>query len=147
MKPLIAQTGRIDAMRYSSDTDRPVTAFASSCPSESKRANHRARPFGSICQDPQSLIFMGPVYIAACVDQNVLALRDEFAFWKRAVTTRRIGRQKVSHLARRGGCADVVNPQTGVEVGEIDEIALRLHERIVQQRVLVVRAEPAAALA
>jgi hypothetical protein len=54
-----------------------------------------------ILQYPEPLIFMGHIDKTPRVDQHILALRDQFALRKHAVTMRRIGLQEVSDLARR----------------------------------------------
>ncbi len=116
-------------------------------------AGHKPRAYdvvpspARVFQDEQPLVLVGDVDIAAAVDEHVLGLRHQPVLQEGAVALPRIGREKIADLARSVGVGDVVDAQSRVEIGEIDQIALRLDIGIVQQRVLIVRAEAAALLA
>src|SRR6266704_6950863 len=105
-----------------------------------------ASPRSGIPQDPQALVLLGQVDVAARVDQDVLALRDEF-LRQRAVAFCRIGRQEPADLARPVRVGDVDDAQARVEVREVYELVRVLHVRVVMVLVLVVRAEAPALLA
>ncbi len=66
-----------------------------------------------VLQDPQALVLLGEVDVAAGVDQHVLTLHDQL-LGQRSVPPRGIGGNEVSDLARQARVRDVDDSQARV---------------------------------
>ena len=89
------------------------------------------------------MVLVGDVDVTSAVDEHVLCLRDKFVLGESAVAALRIGRDEIADLLRRCWARNVVDAQARVEISEINEITLFLDKGIVQQIILIVRAEAA----
>src|SRR5947208_1598391 len=65
--------------------------------------------FRRVPQDPESLILVRDVDVAARVDEDIFRLHREPALRERAVALFRVRWHEVRHLARHGRHADVVD--------------------------------------
>lgn len=77
-----------------------------------------------IAQDENAPVFVADVNIAARIHQHVFGLIHEFIVGQRAITSGRGRRNEPSDFSRQIRILDVVNAQSGIEVGEVDKIAL-----------------------
>src|SRR3954468_21564812 len=94
-------------------------------------------------QNPETLILVGQINVASCVNENVLALHHEcLRQW--AIAPCWIRWQKPSNLARIGRRCHIKDPKPAAEVAEVEPITRLLDEGIVLELVLVVRPEPSA---
>src|ERR1700730_9953687 len=100
-----------------------------------------------VAKDEQPPLFVGDVDVAACIYQTILSLAYELIVWGRHSAHGWSRRDKPSRFRRQTRVLDVEDSQTGVEVGEVNQIALLLHVRIVLQDIRVVRPEAAAFVA
>jgi hypothetical protein len=99
-----------------------------------------------ISQDPKAPLLVGHVDITARIDEHVLRLGDQIsrqgpcplAWLRRDEPAAFHGQQRV---------LDVIDPQPGIEIGEVDQIARLLDVGKMDLLIDIMRAEPAALLA
>src|SRR5712692_1098961 len=101
----------------------------------------------NILQDPKTLILVRDVDVSARIDEDIFGLDREAALRKGAVPLFRVGRNEVADLTRHGGRADVIDPQAGIEIGQVEQVSRFLNKGVVVQLVLVVGSKPATVLA
>ncbi len=96
-------------------------------------------------EDVYSLVLLADVDASPPVHQNILRLHYELA-WPDPDPFFRVRRHEVGNLLGTPLVTDVVNSQTGVEVGEVGDVVPVLEAGLVVRVVLVVRAEPSTLL-
>src|SRR4029077_16801439 len=97
----------------------------------------------SVLKDKQSPLFIGDVDVAAGVDEHVFGLAHQLIVRGGHAADGGSGWYEPSGLLRQARVLDVIDPQAGVEVGEVDQVRLLFHVRVVLQNIGVVRAKTA----
>src|SRR5258706_8549114 len=72
-------------------------------------------------ENPEPLVLVRDVDVSAAVDQDVLGLLDEASHRLRPVAMHRIGWNEPSDFLRQRGVGDVVDAETGIEVGQVHQ--------------------------
>jgi len=100
-----------------------------------------------VAQDENTPLFVGDVDIAARVHQHVLGLAHELVVGKWSVAFDRCRRHEPPDFFRRPLILDVENAQPGIEIGQINQVALLFDVRQMVFKVRIVRPEATALVA
>lgn len=96
-----------------------------------KRSRVACAGVSGVTEYPQPLVLVADIDVTAPVHKHIFSLRDERSFGHGPVSAAGLGRHEKANLSRQTLVRNIVHAQPGIEVCDVEQIALFLHGWIV----------------
>jgi hypothetical protein len=87
----------------------------------------RPGPRSRVAQNPEALVFVADVNEASAINDDILGLQHQLVLGHRSVALRRLRRKEIADLDGKVLVRHIVDTQTRVEVGDVEEVTLLLN--------------------